>query len=113
MRKSATTLLLFTALFAVRGLWAQEKPAGQTPTPQNPAKPEPQSNPETTLRVDVKLVNVFVTVTDAHGAPIGGLAKENFILKEDDQLQKIAVFDKESALPLSIALAIESGSADS
>jgi Ca-activated chloride channel family protein len=42
-----------------------------------------------------------------HGAPIGGLAKENFILKEDDQPQKIAVFDKESALPISIALAID------
>ena len=26
--------------------------------------------PETTLKVDVKLVNVFVTVTDARGAPV-------------------------------------------
>jgi Ca-activated chloride channel family protein len=55
----------------------------------------------------VNLVNVFVTVTDAHGAPIGGLVKENFVLKEDDHVQKIAVFDKESAVPLSIALAID------
>jgi Ca-activated chloride channel family protein len=55
----------------------------------------------------VNLVNVFVTVTDAHGAPIGGLAKENFVLKEDDHEQKIAVFDKESAVPLSIGLAID------
>lgn len=59
------------------------------------------------MRVDVNLVNVFVTVTDAHGAPIGGLAKENFILKEDEREQKIAVFDKESAVPLSIGLAID------
>ena len=55
----------------------------------------------------MNLVNVFVTVTDAHGAPIGGLAKENFVLKEDDHEQKIAVFDKESAVPLSIGLAID------
>jgi Ca-activated chloride channel family protein len=48
-----------------------------------------------------------VTVTDAHGAPIAGLTKENFVLKEDDHEQRIAVFDKESALPLSIALAID------
>ena len=107
MRKPVTILLLFAALFAVQGLSAQEKPVGQSPSPQAPAKPERQSNPETTLRVDVKLVNVFVTVTDAHGAPIGGLAKENFILKEDGHEQKISVFDKESALPLSIALAID------
>jgi len=107
MRKPVTILLLFAALFAVQGLSAQEKPVGQSPSPQTPAKPERQSNPETTLRVDVKLVNVFVTVTDAHGAPIGGLAKENFVLKEDGHDQKISVFDKESALPLSIALAMD------
>jgi len=59
------------------------------------------------MKVDVNLVNVFVTVTDRNGAPIGGLTKENFILKEDDHEQQIKVFDKESALPLSIALEID------
>jgi Ca-activated chloride channel family protein len=66
-----------------------------------------QSQPETTITVDVKLVNVFVTVTDAHGAPVGNLQKENFQLQEDGKEQKIAVFDRESALPLSIVLAID------
>ncbi len=60
-----------------------------------------------TLKVDVKLVNVFVTVTDEHGRPVGSLQKENFDLKEDGRDQKIAVFQKESALPLSIVLAID------
>src|SRR5277367_5548077 len=63
--------------------------------------------PETTLKVDVKLVNVFVTVTDAHGDPVANLQKENFLLKEDGKEQKIAIFDKESALPLSIVLAVD------
>ncbi len=62
---------------------------------------------DTTFKVDVKLVNVFVTVTDEHGAPIAGLKKDNFELQEDGKEQKIAVFDKESALPLSIVLAID------
>jgi Ca-activated chloride channel family protein len=62
---------------------------------------------DTTLKVDVKLVNVFVTVTDEHGAPIAGLKKDNFELAEDDKAQKIAVFDKESALPLNIVMAID------
>jgi Ca-activated chloride channel homolog len=61
----------------------------------------------TTLKVDVRLVNVFVTVTDAHGAPVAGLDKENFLLKEDGRDQKIAVFTRESALPLSIVLAVD------
>jgi Ca-activated chloride channel family protein len=64
-------------------------------------------NPETTLKVDVKLVNVFVTVTDQHGAPVAGLKKENFALLENGNAQKISVFDKESALPLSIVLDID------
>jgi Ca-activated chloride channel homolog len=114
MRKLAASLLAVGLLVVGCSLWAQ-----QTSTPPNPApgavKPDSsspasagqQSAPATTLKVDVKLVNVFVTVTDAQGAPIGGLTKDNFSLAEDGQVQKISVFDKESALPLSIALAID------
>jgi Ca-activated chloride channel family protein len=102
MRKPATSLLFMGMLLGALALGAQ-----QPSTQQNPARPQGQSEPSTTLRVDVNLVNVFVTVTDAHGAPIAGLAKDNFVLKEDDHEQTIKVFDKESALPLSIALAID------
>src|SRR5215470_17436995 len=100
MRRSAPSLLL-AMLMSVCSLRAQ-----QTSAPSSPGTtpPERQSEPATTLKVDVNLVNVFVTVTDEHGAPIGGLTRDNFILKEDDQDQTIKVFDKESALPLSIAL---------
>jgi Ca-activated chloride channel family protein len=66
-----------------------------------------QEEPSTTVKVNVRLVNVFVTVTDAHGAPISHLTKDNFKLSEDGIEQKIAVFDKESALPLSIVLAVD------
>lgn len=107
MRKPATNLLLIGLLAVSSGLWAQQTSPQQSPAPQSSPRPEHQSEPTTTLRVDVNLVNVFVTVTDEHGAPIGGLLRENFVLKEDDREQKIAVFDKESALPLSIALAID------
>jgi Ca-activated chloride channel family protein len=93
MRKffTATLLLLASAAYAQ----------------QAPAQKQAPSQPETTLKVDVKLVNVYVTVTDDHGAPVGGLKKENFVVQEDGREQKISVFDKESAVPLSIALAID------
>lgn len=61
----------------------------------------------TSIKVDVKLVNVFVTVTDEHGSPVGNLQKDNFQLFEDGHPQKISVFDKESELPLSIVLDVD------
>jgi len=69
-----------------------------------------QEKPETTFKVDVRLVNVFVTVTDQQGAPIGNLTKSDFNLSEDGVPQNIAVFSKESQLPLSIVLAIDTSS---
>lgn len=90
MRKPCT--LIFLVLVGAAVTWAQ------TPA---------QREPENTLKVDVKLVNVYVTVTDAHGAPVPGLKKENFKLQEDGRDQTISVFDKESAVPLSIALALD------
>ncbi len=60
-----------------------------------------------TVKVDVKLVNVFVTVTDEHGAPVAGLKKENFEILEDGKPETISVFDKESALPLSIVMDVD------
>jgi len=93
MRKSATlSLLLVCAVVQAQ---------------QAPVKNPPQAEPAPTLKVDVKLVNVFVTVTDAHGGPVAGLKKENFKLQEDGRDQTISVFDKESAVPLSIALAVD------
>ena len=59
------------------------------------------------IKVDVKLVNIFVTVTDEHGSPVGSLTKDNFQIFEDGHPQKISVFGKESELPLSIVLDID------
>lgn len=69
-----------------------------------------QENPATTFKVDVKLVNVFVTVTSQQGAPIGNLTKSDFSINEDGVPQKIALFSKESQLPISIVLAIDTSS---
>jgi Ca-activated chloride channel family protein len=93
MKKSATLIVLLLACAA----YAQ----------RTAAQSQPAQEPETTLKVDVKLVNVYITVTDGHGAPVAGLKRENFVVREDGRAQTISVFDKESAVPLSIALAID------
>src|SRR5579859_6798183 len=79
---------------------ASESASQQTAAPAASA----QSDAGTTLKVDVKLVNVFVTVVDQNGAPVRGLNKDNFQIMEDG-VQNVAVFDRESELPLNIVLA--------
>ena len=60
-----------------------------------------------TLRVQVRLVNVFVNVTDVHGAPVPDLAKTNFQISEDGTPQTISIFERETNVPLSVVLAID------
>jgi Ca-activated chloride channel family protein len=62
---------------------------------------------DTVLHVDVKLVSVFVNVTDKNGAVVGGLAKDDFHVTEDGRPQDIAVFERQSELPLNLTLAID------
>jgi len=62
---------------------------------------------ETTLRLDVRLVNVFVNVTDRNGAIVGGLSREDFAVTEDGRPQQISVFERQSELPLNLTLAID------
>lgn len=72
-----------------------------------PASPAPADADIPVLHVNVKLVNVFTNVTDATGAVVGGLSKEDFSVTEDGRAQKIAVFERQSELPLNLVLAID------
>ena len=61
----------------------------------------------TTLHVDVKLVSLFVNVTDRNGSIVGGLTREDFSVAEDGRPQQIAVFERQSEMPLNLMLAID------
>ncbi len=62
------------------------------------------------LRLDVKLVSLFVNVTDQKGAIIGGLTKDDFKITEDGRPQTIQVFERQSEMPLNLTLAIDTSS---
>ena len=62
---------------------------------------------DTTFHVEAKLVNVFVNVTDQNGAFVGGLTRDDFKLAEDGRPQTIALFERQSELPLALTLAID------
>ena len=74
---------------------------------QAPPPAAAQGSDQSTFKVDVRLVNVFATVVDEHGAPVASLQKDNFQVLEDGVPQQVAVFDRESGLPLSIVLAVD------
>jgi len=48
-----------------------------------------------------------VNVTDAAGAPVPGLTQDDFCLNEDGHAQKIAYFERDTGMPLSVVLAID------
>ncbi len=82
------------------------KPSSPPPGPNVSQTPKPP-NQGPTFKVNVRLVSVFTTVTDSHGAPIANLGKEDFRVMEDGVAQSISVFGRESELPLSIVLAVD------
>lgn len=68
---------------------------------------QPIAASQFTLRVGVDLVNVLFTVTDKNGRFIPGLGPEDFRVKEDGKDQEIAYFARESELPLTLALLVD------
>src|SRR5262249_8325413 len=62
---------------------------------------------EPTIAVDVKVVNVLATVRDKHGQIINNLSKDDFILQEDGRPQSIRYFSRESDLPLTLGLLVD------
>jgi Ca-activated chloride channel family protein len=92
-------------LVALAGLVLLPCVYAQQPAPiERPARD--QQAPDV-LRVDSRLVSVALNVVDEHGAPVPGLTVDDFELAEDGRPQKISFFDKESATPLQIVLAID------
>jgi Ca-activated chloride channel family protein len=91
--------------------WAQKnKPAGEkSPQPNDTvsANDDPQQS-RTTIRVKVNLVNVLVSVLDENNRPAADLPVDAFQLSEEDNPQKIEIFEKETKQPLDLALMIDS-----
>jgi len=59
-------------------------------------------------RLDVRLIELYVVVTDRDGRPVRGLGKNDFRLLQDGREQEISGFDDAGALPLSLGLAFDS-----
>jgi VWFA-related protein len=63
--------------------------------------------PPATISVNVKVVNVLATVRNKHGEIVRNLTKDDFVLEEDDRPQTIRYFTRETDLPLTLGLLVD------
>src|ERR1700734_3929852 len=72
--------------------------------------PRAQAPPKTddgVIRVNVRLVRMLVSVKDASGQLIGSLNKSDFSIYDNGVKQDIAVFDRQTEQPLSVAMLVD------
>ena len=59
------------------------------------------------INVTVKVVNVLATVRDKHGEIVSNLGKDDFTLEEDGRPQTISYFTRDTNLPLTLGLLVD------
>jgi len=67
----------------------------------------PLSSQQAPITVNVAAVNLLATVRDKHGNLVRNLTKDDFSLEQDAKPQTIAYFAKESDLPLTLGLLVD------
>ena len=60
-----------------------------------------------TISIDVQVVNVLASVRDKHGQLVNNLTGEDFVVVEDGEQQEIRYFARQTDLPLTIGLLVD------
>ncbi len=66
-----------------------------------------QDQEPATFSADVKVVNIFATVRDRKGQIVSNLGKDDFTVTEDGRPQVIKYFSRETDLPLTLGLLVD------
>lgn len=96
-------VLAATCLAAVAGALTLRARSQQ---PQEPVTQAP------TIKTQVSLVNLFVTVRDKSKRIVTDLKQDDFHVFEDGQEQKIAFFSKEVTLPITLGLLLDTSGSE-
>jgi Ca-activated chloride channel homolog len=109
MRRLSIGLLLFAVLLGSALMFAQQQnPATPPATP--PAATPDQEKPQqsgTKFVTTVNLVDVLFTVLDRRNKLVASLEKPDFQIFDDNVLQDIRYFSKQSDLPLRIGMLLD------
>jgi VWFA-related protein len=76
-----------------------------------PALPQGQGQTPV-IKTEVNLVNLFATVRDKNKRIVANLVENDFKITEDGQDQKIAFFNKEMALPITLGLLLDTSGSE-
>jgi Ca-activated chloride channel family protein len=105
------SLQTIAALLAVSAVaWAQFRPVNPPPAPAPPANnsaPAASERIPPTFSVGVNLVRLLVSVRDGTGRLLTDLNKDDFRLMDTGVAQQIAVFERNTSVPLSVAVLID------
>jgi len=101
-----TLLTALPLLPTARLLLAQQQDQGAQ-TAGQPAPTGQPKDPQASFSTDVKVVNVLATVRDKKGQIVKTLTKDDFILTEDGRPETIRYFTRESNLPLTLGLLVD------
>lgn len=77
-----------------------------------PALPQEPAQQSPTIKTEVNLVNLFVTVRDKKKHVITNLKREDFRIFENEQEQKVAFFSAETTLPITLGLLIDTSGSE-
>jgi len=77
-----------------------------------PAMPQEPAGQAPVIKSQVSLVNLFATVRDKNKRIVPTLKQEDFRVSEDNQDQKIAFFSREVALPITLALLLDTSGSE-
>ena len=97
--------LLLSLACLSRPSWTQQQSQQASQHPQQVQQQSPPPAP--TITVNVKVVNVLATVRDRHGDIVRNLTKDDFVLAEDDRPQNVRYFARETDLPLTMGLLVD------
>jgi VWFA-related protein len=101
------SMLVFPVLaVSVTSVWAQTTGDGAK-TRSTPNEPAAAEQSVTTMSVQVKVVNVLATAHDKHGKIVNGLNKDDFTLTEDGRSETIRYFTRETDIPLTLGLLVD------
>ncbi len=98
---------LLALLWFQMNAWGQFKPAHPIPGTPAPGPAPQQPLPPPTFSVKVNLVRLLVSVRDSSGALITNLSRQDFRVLDSGVPQEISVFERNTSLPLSVAILID------